>query len=294
MKKTLLLSALTFGIISALSSCKEIDPIEEKAEYTNCVVVSTDTLTGVSVATDYATINVSADMSSMLFQLTFSDLKLQPDANLETVKISGLTQYLKDVTDPASGEVDYLYTFFSTSAAYTDGISIRNLRFGWLSTVYWCTFTSGANRVWMVPKDFQIYANKNKITNMREDEFAENAIHPRYDISINTDKETVTLTGRGVTFPTTNQASGNIEFRNQYKIADVKFRKDFTGLVATAEELWPVTDGATGKWKITDFYFRFDADYDGEHEARYTLTNTTTNESIRIISTFGYNNERNY
>lgn len=292
MKKILLLSALA---IAALSSCKPIDPVEEKNEYTDVVVYSQDTITSVGIATDYAKIKVLCDNSSQLFQLTFSDLKLQPDANVQTVTVRGLTQYLKDVVNPADGQTDYLYTFFKTEGpAYTDGLSVKNLRFGWLSTIYWCTFATGQNRVWMLPDKVQTYANKNKIFNVRGDDFYENAIQPRYDFTINTDKKNVTINGKGITFPTGNDSKNNIEFRNQFTLENIPVVFNHKGFKATAASIDPVTDGERGKYKITDFYLEFDADYDGTHEARYTLTKVSSGESITIISTFGYNQLRKY
>lgn len=291
MKKILLLSTL---LISILSSCSKIDPIEEKAEYTDCVTYAVDTLTNIGVATDYTKINVSADATTMLFSLKFSDLKLQPNAALQTVTVSGLTQYLKDVVNPYDGETDYLYTFFSTNAAYTDGISIRNFKFGWLSTVYWCTFTSDSHRVWILPKKVQTYANRNLIINSRGDSIHENAIHPRYDFEINTGNETISFNGMGVTFPTTNQATGNIEFRNQYSVSGIKIQYTPTGFTASAAELMPVTDGETGKYKILDFHLQFDADYDDEREARYKLVNVATRDTVHVTTRFGYKNERKY
>ncbi len=289
MKKLLIISALA---IAALSSCKPIDPIEEKNEYTDVVVYSQDTITSENDVTDYASIKVLCDNSSQLFQLTFSNIKL-PNANPQTVTVRGLSQYLKDVTN--NGQTDYLYTFFKTDGpAYTDGLSIQNLRFGWLSTVYWCTFATGQNRVWMLPNKIQTYANKNTIFNIRGDAFHENAIHPRYDFTINTAKKTVTILGRGITFQTQNDGKNNIEFRNQFSLENIPMEFNPKGFKAKAASIDPVTDGERGKYKITDFYLEFDADYDGIHEARYTLTKVSSGESFNIISTFGYNNQRNY
>lgn len=292
MKKLLLYPLLILAAL--LASCSAIDPIDEKAEYTNCVVYSVDTLTNVGLATDYATIKVLADLSTMLFQVSFSDVKLLTDSAEQDFTVKGLTQYLKDVT-ASDGTVEYLYTFFTYAGSpYSTGFTPRDFRFGWLSTVYWTTFACGPCRVWSLPKKLQTYANKNTIINAHEDEFYENAIHPRYDLTLDVENQTVSISGRGIVFPTTNQATGNIEIRNQYNLNDLKINYTYKGFTSTAAEIWPVVDGETGKYKITDFYLNFDADYDDEHEMSYTLTDTSTGNSVKITTQLGYNSDRIY
>ena len=292
MKKYLLLPAI---ILALLAACKPIDPVDELNTYNDCVVYSIDTITGVDVATDFARIKVTADMSVELFTLGFVDFKLQPEANVQNINVKGLTQYLKDVKDPEDGSTDYLYTFFkSEGQANTDGASVRDLRFGWLSTVYWCTFASGQNRVWSLPHDVQIYANRNVIVNGEGESILENSLHPRYDMVINTSEKTISLTGLLVKFPSSTDAAKpatKFDFR-EIKLENIPVRFNAKGFIATSAEISPVTNGLRDKFKSTDFTLIFDVAYEGDHRATFKITDLETGETLSVTSTFGYNCER--
>lgn len=277
-----------------LGACKPIDPVQEYNEYSNCVIYAEDTISGIGVATDYARINVSADMSTNLFSLEFTDVKLAPEASLNNFTVSGLQQYLQDVKDEQGNTTDLLYTFFNTQgAAYTDGLPVRNFRFGWLSTVYWCHFASDRTRVWSLPNDVQTYANKNTVTDAHGDTHYENAIRPRYDIYFNTSDNTVTVSATGVTLPSTTQAEKVFKFRD-YKWEKLAVQYDKNGFRVNSCDFSPLTDGVRDRFKITDFSLHFDADYGGTHEARYYITEVADPENkIYVVTTLGYNRDQN-
>lgn len=292
MKKLLFLPIAALLIAGA---CKPIDPIQKYDEYRNCVVYAEDTISGSGVATDYAGINVSADMTTNLFSLEFIDVKLAPEASLCNFTVSGLQQYMQDVKDEQGNTADLLYTFFNTQgAAYTDGLSVRNFRFGWLSTVYWCHFTSDRTRVWMLPREFQTYANKNVITDPRDNQFTENSIRPRYDIRLNTSNNTVTIAATGVTLPSQNSEAEKVFKFRDYKWENLAVEYDKNGFRVRGCDFAPLTDGVRNKFKITDFSLHFDADYAGTHEARYYITEVADPENkIYVVTTLGYNRDKN-
>ena len=292
MKKYLLLPAIVLALFSA---CKPIDPVDELNVYNDCVVYSIDTInTTEDVVTDFAKIKVTADMSVGAFTLDFVDFKLQPNANVQNITVKGLGQYIKDVKDPEDGTVENLYTFFKSEGyANTEGGSVRDLRFCWLSTVYWCTFASGQNRVWSLPSNTRIYANRNDIQNGGE-MLLENSLQPRYDMIFNTANRTVTLIGQGVKLPYTTDASlpeTPFAFR-EFKLENLPLTFNPTGFrVANIEELKPVTDGQRDKFKITDFRLFFDVAYEGDHRAIYNITNLETGMTLHVTTTFGYDDK---
>jgi len=289
MKKYLFLPAI---IAALLSACKPIDPVSELNVYNDCVVYSVDTInSGEEVATDFAKIKVTTNVASNSFDLGFVDFKLRPDENVQTFTAQGLTQYLYDVENE-DGTTDYLYTFFkSEGQANTDGgVSVRDLRFGWLSTVYWCTFASGQNRVWSLPRDVRIHANRNVITNSEGKHILENSLHPRYDMAINTAEKTISLTGRLVKFPSSTDAEKpgtRFDFR-EIKIENIPVRFTPKGLIATGTDIMAVTDGRRDGFKITDFTLLFEVAYEGDHKATFNITDLETGETLKVESTFGY------
>ncbi|MCM1310276.1 MAG: hypothetical protein NC301_04510 [Bacteroides sp.] len=289
MKKLLYLSA---AALTLLASCKAIDPTQDLEEYDDCVVYAVDTITGDGIATDYAKINLTGDMSTGLCNLEFVDLKLQPDAEVQTVRVNGLQQYMQDERDQAGNVTDILYTFFKTEGpAYTSGLNVNNLRFGWLSTVYWCHFTSERVRVWSLPEKFQTYANYNKITGNHVDQL-ENSICPRYDMKINTSAKTVTFNAKGVTLPAQNTEAEKVFKFREYDLENIKIDFNKNGFTASVAELSPVTDGVSNVFKITDLILKFEVDYSGVHELEYDITHLTSNTKIHVKTQLSYNRKQ--
>lgn len=289
MKKLLYLSA---SFLTLLASCKAIDPTQDLEEYDDCVVYAIDTISGEAIATDYAKINITGDMSTGMCNIEFVDLKLRPNSELQTVKVTGLQQYMQDERDDAGNVTDILYTFFNTQgAAYTNGISIRNLRFGWLSTVYWCHFTSESVRVWSLPDEFQTYANYNRISGDHVD-LTENSICPRYDVEINTSAKTVSFNAKGVTLPSQDTEAEKIFKFREYDLEDIKIEFNKNGFTAAIAELYPETDDKRNEFKITNLTLNFEVDFSGTHDLEYDITHLASNTKIHVKTQLSYNRKQ--
>lgn len=288
MKNYLLIPLIAIGLFAG--ACKAVDPIQEFAEYENCVVYSTDSSTGEGIATDYARINVTGDMTSGLFSLEFVDFKLTPAANVATAKVKGLMQYFRDVTDEHGQTKDILYTYFYKEGnTYADGdMQVANLKFGWLSTVYWGSFTSdnGRIRVWTLPRDVETYANLNVIVNERGDSLYENALTPRYNVEINTAASTVTFRASAVKLPADkSQPHTKFDFRTLvWENLPARFNEK--GFTIDKPEFSFVGDN--GKFTVTDFHCTFSADYDGERTLEYTIRSEASGETLRVKTTLDY------
>lgn len=271
-------------------ACKAIDPEQDFAEYENCVVYSYDSSTGDGVATDYARINVTGDMASGLFSLEFVDFKLTRNGNVATAKVNGLMQYLHDVTDEQNQTKDVLYTYFYKEGnTFAEGdMQVANLRFGWLSTVYWGSFTSdnGRVRVWTLPREVETYANRNSILNERDDQLSENALSPRYMVEINTHASTVTIRATGVKLPAdVQEPHTKFEFRNLlWENLPVRFND--RGFTIDKPTFSFVSDN--GRFTVTDFRCTFCADYESERTLEYTIHSEASGETLRVKTTLDY------
>lgn len=286
--KKLLLFLLPLVIVG---SCKPIDPIRELEEYKNVVVYSHNTQNNTGYASDFASITVKNDMTSGYFILGLNDFQLAENLPVRSSTINGLMQYL-DEEFSESGEVTgYNYTFFSTKgqASYTGDMSVFDLRFGWLSTVYWGSFLSdgGRYRVWMLPRETRMYANRNNIVNMRGDVITENAIHPRYDLEFNVQAGTVTLRGEGIML-TYSQTTHEFFDIRQLTLPDIPINYRASGFTAGAAKITPVVNGRTDEFELTNFDLRFDTDFDGQRVAEYTLRRISDNETVKVTSYFDY------
>lgn len=277
--------------ILLLGSCKPIDPIRELQEYKNVVVYSHDTQTNTGYISDFASVTVKNDMTSGYFILGLTDFKLAENLSVRSSTVNGLSQLLDEEFDENGEIVSYNYTFFSTQgqASYTGDLSVYDLRFGWLTTVYWGSFSSdsGRYRVWMLPREIQMYANRNTIVNMRGDSIKENAIHPRYDLEFNVQAKTVSLRGEGVML---TYSEGEHKFFDLRQVTFPNIPVDYTasGFTARVGKMVPVTNGQRGEYEVTDLEMRFDTDFDGQRVVEYTMRRIADGEIVKVTSYFDY------
>jgi len=289
MKTYLLLPLVLLGLLAG--ACKAIDPTAEFAEYTDCVVYAHDYTTGTGIATDYATIKVTGDVASGYFSLDFMDFKLAAHDNVRSAKVNGLLQLLQDKKDEQSGQTEVLYTFFRKEGdAYADGdMTVADMRFGWLSTVYWASFKSDNGRigVWSLPREVEMYANRNTIVDARGDSHYENAIHPRYDMEFDVNNSTVTFRAAAVKYPMSSHTTTTFDFSSlTWEALPVVF--DEHGFTITKDEFSPVTNGERGQYVIKDFRCDFAADYDGERKAQFTITRVSDGATLKVTTNFDY------
>lgn len=285
MKKCLLF----LTIVLLFAACKPVDPVRGLAEYTDVVVYSYDSQSNTGCLTDYATVTVQNDLTSGYCMLDLTDIKLADNMAVRSARVGGLEQLLAEEFNDHGEVVRYNYTFFKTQgqAGTTGDLSVFDLRFGWLSTTFWGSFASDSYRykLWLLPRQVQMYANSNTCVNLRGDSIRENAIHPRYDLEINTGAKTVSLRGSGLMFPFSEPTGEFFDIR-RINMANLPMEPTADGFIARADKFTPLQTDAD--YEITDFTLRFDADFDGQRLATYTIRRLSDNETIRINSQFDY------
>lgn len=279
-----------------LASCQPIDPVREMNSYQDVVVYSHDIFSDTGVATDCASMKVKGDFSSGYFLLELNDFKLAEHLPLKSSTVSGLIQYLDENKNSSGDVTGYNYTYFKAEgvASYTGDLQVMDLKFGWLSTVFWGSFLSdGAQyKVWFVPRKVQMYANSNKIINMRGDEIPEKAIRPRFDMEFDIAAQTATFTASAVTLPVSTSTGEQFDIRNMTwpSLPLVYNEKGFT---INVDRFSPVTDGSSDKFVVSDFRCNFEVDYDGKRTIEYTLTRVADNVAIRVTSNMDYFRQTN-
>lgn len=293
MKKLFL---LLFPALMILGSCKPIDPVREMNEYKNVVVYSHDLNTNTGIATDYASVTVKGDFSSGYFMLGLNDFKLAENQPLRSSTVGNLIQYLADEKDATGNNVTYKYTYFKTQgmASYTGDLQVIDLKFGWLSTVYWGSFIGdGAQyKVWFLPRRIQTYANRNTIVNVRGDSIAEKAIHPRFDIELDVNSSTATFTASSITLPYSTSTGSQFNIREMvWPSLPIVYTP--TGFTIQADSFRPRTAAGNDIYEITGLRCRFDADFDGERSVEYILTRLSDGEAIKVLSYFDYSLPQN-
>lgn len=292
MKKLLLLPVVAFALFS---SCKPIDPVQDFDEYTNCVVYAHNSSTGEGVATDFARISVSANMASGLFTLDFADFKLSPEGNVVGARIDGLQQYLKDVRDEQGNTTDVLYTFFNKEGnTYCEGdMPVSDLRFGWLSTVYWCSFTSDRTKVWSLPREVQTYANKTVVLTILGDTVATKPTPARFDVEINASAKTASFRGSAVVYPAQSDGQEKVFSFRSLAWNNLPIVFDERGFSVARMDFMPETDGRAGDFKIENFTCRFDADYDNQRYAEFDITHVADGKKVHVTTYFDYFRNQN-
>lgn len=286
MKKTLL--AISIGAL-ALGSCSKIDPEKELTLYKDCVVCSIDTVTSAECLTNYASIAVKADLASTYFMVDFKDFKLTPGGNLLSGTMSRLVQFMDNETDNNNNTTKVNYAFFQQrpETRQSGDLDMKDMRLGWLSTTYWLNFTSGPCKVWSIPARIPLYANRNTV-NSPYGINTENALSPRYDMSINTDKRTVTFKATGVRYPVDNQdVTKSWSFR-QFNLADIPFTLTDKGFTFSADEFVPSVDGSTTDYTITNLQGTFEYAYEGRHQISFYITNNKTNMKLHVTTMLDY------
>ena len=216
MKNQLILPLLVGA--SLLGSCSAIDPTQQLNEYKDCIVYSHDTQTNTGVLTNYASIVVNGDMSTGYYSLDYKDFKLAEGESLRSATVSGLVQFMDDVTDEQGNMQDVNYTFFmqNDGSRQSGDMDISDMQFSWLSTVYWLNMKADEGRyvIWSLPSRVQMYANRNIIKSPYGDN-NENAISPRYDITFDVLNRTATFKATGVKYPVDNtDPSKSLDFRS--------------------------------------------------------------------------------
>ncbi|MBD5425825.1 MAG: hypothetical protein HDR45_06495 [Bacteroides sp.] len=272
-------------------SCQPIDPVREMEEYTDVVVYSHDVYTQSGYASDCASLKVKGDYSTGYFLLELNDFKLAENMPLKSSTVGNLIQYLDENKNSSNEIIGYNYTYFKTEgiASYTGDLQVIDLKFGWLSSIFWGSFISDAAqyKVWFVPRKVQMYANRNTIINLRGDSIAEKAIRPRFDLEFDVDKQTASISASAVTLPVSTSTGEQFDIRSMTwpSLPLVYNEKGFTIDVASFH---PTTDGVSDKYIITDFRCNFEVSYDGTRTIDYTLTRVADNVAIHVTSQFDY------
>lgn len=284
----LLIIASLFG-----SGCKPVESDRDFAEYTDCVVYAYDSRNSTGIATDFAKYKVTGNVVSGYFSLDLTDIKLTPSSNVRWAKVNGLVQYLQQTTNEQGEVTDVRYACFNKEGdTFADGdMTVSDLRFGWLTTIFWASFKSenGNVRVWSLPRVVEMYGNRNLITNANNEELIENSLSPRYDMEFNVHNSTVTFRTSGVTYPV-DAGDYRQSFRMREMVWDaLPVAYDDKGISINIDKFEAVyTDGERGKYEITNFRGRFDADYDGEHKCAFDIKNVATGVKIHVETTFDY------
>ncbi|MDE6512862.1 MAG: hypothetical protein K2L05_01600 [Muribaculaceae bacterium] len=288
MKKLFL---LLFPALMLLGSCKPIDPVVKMNEYNNVVVYSHDLISNTGIATDYASITVKGDYSSGYYLLGLNDFKLAEGQPLRSSTVGNLIQYLADENDANGNEVKYNYAYFQTKgiASYTGDLQVIDLKFGWLSSVYWGSFVGDGYQyqVWFLPRRIQTYANKNTIVNVRGDSIVEKAIHPRFDIELDVESSTATFTASSITLPYSTSTGSQFNIREMvWPSLPIVYTP--TGFTIAADSFRPRTAAGNDLYEITGLRCSFEADFDGVRSVEYTLTRLSDGEAVHVLSYFDY------
>lgn len=281
---TLLIAPLLFASCSSISTEAEMD------SYKNCIVYSYDSATGTGCLSDFASIVVTGDFAAQRYRLDFTDFQLADGLPLRSAKMSNLTQYFMDETDSNGDLVDIHYTLFKQepSATQSGDMVISDMYMGWLSTTYWLNFTADERyKVWSLPARVPLYANKNEVKSQYGNNY-ENAISPRYDMSINVADKSVTFKATGVKYPV-----DNFDTHKTWSLRSMNWENlpaQFTerGFKIEMAEFAPRVDGNTDTYVITNFVLTFDYSYEGTHQAAFSITNRSTGEHLYIITQLDY------
>lgn len=288
MKKYLL--PLCAALLAA-TSCSKIDTQQDMNEYTDCIVYSADTQTGTGCLSDYASIKVTGDMATQYYALDFNDFQFYQGDRLRSARVGNLVQFVQDKTDDNGNLEDIYYFFFKQqqNTSVSGDFSVKDMRMGWLSTIYWLSFTSddGRYQVWSLPRRVQMYANRNFIRGPHGNN-DENAISPRYDMSFDVANSTVTIKGSGVKYPVDQtEPSKSLDFR-QVTWPDLPAEFNDKGFTINVDEFIPTVNGSTDDYVITNFKASFEANYEGKRECSFSLTSRKTGLKLYVTSTFDY------
>lgn len=286
MKKFFLLLLPAF----MLASCEPIDPVVEMNKYNNVVVYSHDINSNTGIATDNASITVKGDYSSGYYMLELTDFKLAEGQPLRSSTISGLTQFVSDEKDNA-GNTQYKYVYFKTQgmASYSGDLQVIDLKFGWLSTIYWGSFIGeGAQyKVWMLPRRVSTYANENTVVNVRGDSIVEKAIHPRFTIELDVEHSTATFSTSSLTLPYSTSEGKQFNIREMvWPSLPVVYNAN--GFSIAVESFKPQTADGNDKYEISHLACSFDADYDGKRTLSYIITRLSDGEALNVTSYLDY------
>lgn len=295
MKKRLIYPLIAGAVF--LGSCSSIDPTQKLNEYKDCIVYSHDTENNTGVLTDYASIEVNGDMSTGYYSLVFKDFKLAEGEMLRSTTVSGLVQFMDDVSDENGIMQEVHYTFFTQNeGSRQDGdMDISDMQFSWLSTIYWLTMKADEGRyaVWSLPSRVQMYANRNLIKGPYGDN-NENAISPRYDMTFDVINKTVTLKASGVKYPVdSSDPSKSLDIRAM-TWAKIPITLNEKGFDARVDEFKPTINGSTEEYTISNFNLKYETAYEGERTASFSLTSNTTGLKLYVVTHFDYFIEKHY
>ena len=289
MNKKLLLTIFAGAMM--LGACKPIDPTIDLDEHTDCIVYSHDKETNTGVFTNYATIKVTGDMTSGLYALNFKDFKVADGETLRSATLSGLIQYMDDVTDQDGNLQEVHYTLFKqeSSTKQAGDMDISNMQYSWLSTVFWLNMNAldGRYTIWTLPSKVQLYANKNFVKGPYGNNH-ENAITPRYDMTFNTLDHTVTIKASGVKYPVDVTDPSKSYYLRSLSWNNLPIELNEKGFTANVKEFSPTIDGTTDNFTITNFSMVYEVAYEGKREATFTLTDNTNGVKLVITTTLDY------
>lgn len=273
------------------SSCSEISSEQELNKYSDCIVYSYDTATGTGHVSNFASIEVKGDMASGYYQLNFNDFQLADGATLQSGIISRLIQYMKDETDSDGNlqNVDYIFFKQQPDSRQSGTLDISDMYFGWLSTTYWLNFDAdgGRYKVWSIPARIPVYANANTV-NGPYGKNEENAISPRYDMSIDPARSTVAFKATGVKFPIDKtDPNKSWEFR-QMNWSDIPVTFTERGFTMAVSEFNPRIDGSDTDYTIINFSGTFDYSFEGTHSVSYSIINNATGLRVHVTTKLDY------
>ena len=280
-----------------LGSCSSIDPTQKLNEYTDCIVYSHDTTTDTGILTNFSSIEVTGDMSTGYYSLNFNDFQLTEGEALRSATVSGLIQFMDDVSDENGNLQEVHYTFFTQNegSRQNGDMDISDMQFSWLSTIYWLNMKADAGRyaIWSLPSRVSLYANRNLIKGPYGDN-NENAISPRYDMTFDVMNKIITLKTTGVKYPVdSSDPSKSLEIRAMTwdKIPITLNEKGFT---ARVDEFNPTINGTTDEYTISNFNMTYETAYEGTRSVSFSLTSKSTGLKLFIITHFDYYIEQHF
>ena len=216
---------------------------------------------------------------------------------LSSAELSNLWQYYKEQDDEAKTP---LYTMFrqESQTRQSGDLDVSSTLFNWLGSnkssilVYWASWQAldGEYTCWALPRKFALYADKNTIKSYYGTN-EENAIHPRYDITLDLNNSTISLKSQAVKYPVDKEdVSKSWEFRSmEWNNLPVKFHKE--NMTVEVEKFTPkcVDDKHPDlNYEISNFKMTLTPTFEGAKECSFIISNGQTSLTVNTTFAFTY------
>lgn len=277
--------------ITALASCQPYNPVIDLDTWDEVVTYSVNTSTGEGYLSENASIQTTGDVYNYNYGLKLNNMILSQGAAPKSADLSGLVQYfqLENEENPNS---DPLYTYFqyNEQTVNVGTLDLTSLKFGWLTTTYWFNFTAADGldtyAGWGMPRSRTLYAVENFVTSPFGT-FKEEAIHPGYKFTVNTDKKTIDVKAYGVKYP--QKADG--EDAQDYTLSflfmewkDIPVEFTETGIYIPPYDFDPYIDGEqTHQHAITGLTGNIAAGFEGEKRVSFKILNKQNYNAAVVI-----------